>query len=96
MEKVIVKIKIKNKRRNSNWHDINKSLNPALTENNRSFGISYNGSRSEPKYLRFRTSHNFSLAFIFNDTVPHIRVFSLVNSHFHRKISVGFTCGFAS
>lgn len=26
MEKVIVKIKINNRRRNSNWHDINKSL----------------------------------------------------------------------
>jgi len=50
---VIVKIKIKNTRRNSNWQDINKSLNPAPSENNRSFGISYNGSRSEPKISAF-------------------------------------------
>lgn len=92
MEKVIVKIKIK--RRNSNWHDINRRPNPAPSENNRSFGISYNGSRTEPKYLHFRTFHSFSLAFNFNDTVRCFHFFSVVNSHFHRKIAVCFTCGF--
>lgn len=37
---------------------------------------------------------SISLAFNFNDTVPHILFFSLVNSYLHRKISVCFTCGF--
>lgn len=87
MEKVIVKIK--NKRRNSNWHDINKSLNPAPSENKRNFGISYNGSRSELKYLHFTTLLNFSLDFNFSDTVSHILFFCLVNSHF-----LFLTCGF--
>lgn len=73
MEKVIVKIK--NKRRNSNWHDINKSLNPAPSESKRNFGISYNGSRSERKYLHFTTLLNFSLDFNFSDTISHIHVF---------------------
>lgn len=75
MEKVIVKIK--NKRRNSNWHDINKSLNPAPSENKRNFGISYNGSRSERKYLHFTTLLNFSLDFSFSDTISHIHFFFL-------------------
>lgn len=57
MEKVIVKIK--NKRRNSNWHDINRILNPVPKENNRSFGIHYNESRSKPKCLCSGTLHNF-------------------------------------
>lgn len=73
MEKVIVKIK--NKRRNSNWHDINRSLNPVPKENNRSFGICYNGSRSEPKCLVFWDFAQFPLAFNFNDTIPHIQFF---------------------
>lgn len=91
MEKVIVKIK--NKRRNSNWHDINRNLNPVPKENNRSFGIRYNGSRSEPKRLCFGTLHNFPQ--LSTLMIPfHTFDFSLVNSRFHRKISACSTCGF--
>lgn len=68
MEKVTVKIK--NKRRNSNWHDINKVLIQLPAET-----IGVLALAIIEAHLLFRTLHKFSLAFNFNDTIPCIHFF---------------------